>query len=337
MWTIRIVDNRVVIGERFAISFQRTLRIPDDGKAYPLPPSLGKFPVQRVEDYQGHLPASWVQEGGVFIPMYQREALWLAFEAASWKPNAVKIGIGRVNALTGGEWSEGLRDDPQDYLVCPEQPWLDGINSGDGAIRQFVAMPLGQGYTVEAQITGREQFGGLQVLVYDPKPGRFPDQPPPAPESPFGPVRMMNYAMAGPPPSLEMGVGAGGQIVQKVYPDPYGLETWDQTHCGNLFVHIVNSLQYEQITGCPLPPSPVNAKTYTEYGFPWFELYDEAKDQLTAGEKLKEVKSVRQLDEQKGVPHGVDETSFEVGPGQIEGMDPEQIEKSYRQSTGYEE
>jgi hypothetical protein len=36
-------------------------------------------------------------------------------------------------------------------VVCPDQPWLDGINAGDGYIRQFVAMPLGMGYTAKSR------------------------------------------------------------------------------------------------------------------------------------------------------------------------------------------
>ena len=39
--------------------------------------------------------------GGVFIPMYQREALWISFSAASWKPNAVTVSVGGVNAISG--------------------------------------------------------------------------------------------------------------------------------------------------------------------------------------------------------------------------------------------
>jgi hypothetical protein len=36
---------------RLTIDFQRTLRIPDDGKNYPLPPGLGRFPMKHVDDY----------------------------------------------------------------------------------------------------------------------------------------------------------------------------------------------------------------------------------------------------------------------------------------------
>ena len=46
------------------------------------PPASGPFPVGRVEDFADRVPESWREEGGVFLPMYQREALWLGFEAA---------------------------------------------------------------------------------------------------------------------------------------------------------------------------------------------------------------------------------------------------------------
>ena len=83
-------------------------------------------------------------------------------------------------SVSGKRWRDGLNRSPrhQNYVVCPDQPWLDGINAGDGFIRQFVAMSLGMGYTVEGQITGEETFGGIQIEVFDPKPGRFPEHPP---------------------------------------------------------------------------------------------------------------------------------------------------------------
>ena len=43
-------DNTIKIGDA-SINFQRTLRIPDDDKTYPLPPGLGKFPIEKVQDY----------------------------------------------------------------------------------------------------------------------------------------------------------------------------------------------------------------------------------------------------------------------------------------------
>ena len=39
-----------------SIDFQRTLRIPDDNREYPLPPGLGRFPVEHVDDFANKLP-----------------------------------------------------------------------------------------------------------------------------------------------------------------------------------------------------------------------------------------------------------------------------------------
>jgi hypothetical protein len=57
------------------------------------------------------------------------------------------------------------RKNIQDYVVAPKQLRLDGTASADGTVRQFVAMPLGQGYTLEAQITGEEVVSGLQFGI----------------------------------------------------------------------------------------------------------------------------------------------------------------------------
>lgn len=104
--------------------------------------------------------------------MYQSEALWISF--SSWGdfgsgasyPFAVKIAAGKINAVTGEPWTNGLAKRRQNYVVVPDQPWLDGFCVQKGLIRQFVAMPLGQGYTAEEQITGTAEHGGIQIIVY---------------------------------------------------------------------------------------------------------------------------------------------------------------------------
>jgi len=316
MLKVTVRGNDLVFGEGFSLNFQRTLRIPDDGKTYPLPPGLGAFPICKVEDYKGRVPEAWAERCGVFIPMYQREALWINFHPRYWKPNAVKIGIGKVNAVSGKPWDEHLRPDENDYLVCPPQPWLDGINAGEGYIRQFVAMPLGMGYTVEAQITGEEKFGGIQIIVYEPKPGKFPDQPPPEVRLRRHGDVMVMAAMAA-PRGAEMGLAAGGRMKQKIYPDPHGLDTWDTENYGSVYVHIVNSMMYREITGKEPPPTPVSAKTYTEHGLPWFDIYDEEMGHIAPPEVLKEVKSVKEIDKEKGLAPQPQEETVEVPSGNI--------------------
>ncbi len=108
------------------IDFQRTLRIPDDDSDYPLPPGLGAFPMRHVDDHAARVPSSWIEHGGVMLPMYQSEAMWISFAGGNGYPFALKVAAGKINAVTGETWSDGLERDPQDYMVVPNQPWLDG-------------------------------------------------------------------------------------------------------------------------------------------------------------------------------------------------------------------
>ncbi|GIM64233.1 hypothetical protein Pve01_94650 [Planomonospora venezuelensis] len=64
------------------------------------------------------------------------------------EPAALQVGTGKVCAVSGESWNDRLGTDPQNYVALPDQTWLDGINAGDGFIRQFVAVPLGLGATV---------------------------------------------------------------------------------------------------------------------------------------------------------------------------------------------
>lgn len=275
MLQVQLDKHLISVGERFVVSLQRTLRIPEDGKTYPLPPGLGVFPVYRTIEFADQLPSQWLESNNFIIPMYQREALWLGFIGTDWKPNAVMVSIGRVNAVSAETGTETLSDNPQNYLVCPPQPWLDGINSGQGMIRQFIAMPLGSGKTVESILTGQERYGAIQIKVFEPKPGRFPEKPPALSE--IKPVRSADLASA-----ATMGLSAGGQIQQKIYPDPYSLDTWNVKQFGEVTIHIVNSKQFKAISGLECPPTPVDTDAYIKSGLPWFDLYDEFVGDVTA-------------------------------------------------------
>lgn len=313
MLDVAVGEWSISIGERFAVSFQRTLVIPDDGKTYPLPPGLGAFPVRRLENYHDRLPNEWRNKRGALIPMYQREALWLGFRGAAWKPNAVKIAVGGINAISGKAYEPTLHADAQDYIVVPMQPWLDGINTGDATVRQFVSMPLGQGYSVESALIGIEERGGIQITVFDPKPGLFPDQAPV--ETKRGPEKS---AMA----QVGMGLGAGGRMRQKIYTDPYGMDVWDEGNFGQIEIFIVNSLQYQALTGSRPPPTPIDAATYTQHGLPWFDLYDEALEDVASSKTLAGVKSVADVDQAKGRDAG-GTASVNVEESQIKKLYPD--------------
>ncbi len=275
--------HRVHRDAEFRLDFQRTLRIPDDNRGYPLPPGLGRFPIEHVDDYAGTLPEQWRRHGGVFIPMYQSEALWLNFRGSY--PCAVKVAAGKVNAVSGEAWRNGLSNNPQDYVVLPDQPWLDGFNVGKGYIRQFVAMPLGAGFTAEEQITGEAAHGGLQIVAYPMKREVYLKR--------FAGLREAPALSAGvcTSASPEMGLAPGGLMRQEIFEDEHGIDAWDQSHALRCFVHLVNSEIYRALTGREPPQSPPTAREYSQAGLPWFEHYGEGKA-LPGAEVLSRLTSV---------------------------------------------
>ena len=265
------------------VDFQRTLRIPDDNRDYPLPPGLGSFPLEHVDDHANGVPQSWQRHGGVFLPMYQAEAMWISFKASY--PMAVKVAAGMINALTGDEWKNEISTSAQDYLVVPEQPWLDGFCVGEAMVRQFVAMPLGEGYTAEEQLTNAAEHGGLQIVVYPVKAAVYHELRS-RPQVPYPP---MYAAMSDSP---QMGLALGGLMRQEVYEDRYGFDAWDTSVRSRCFVHIVNSVQYAAVCGVEPPGRPPTAVEYTNAGLPWFEYYGGDLTALGGSEKLAGLDSI---------------------------------------------
>ena len=270
--------HSVQLAKGVSVVLHRTLRIPDDGREYPLTPGLGPFPVLGDGDE-------------LFVPMHLREALWLGFEAPYWRPHALKVGIGGIDALTGEAFApDSLSADPQDYLVIPDQPWLDGINAGDGFIRQFVAARLGEGLSVEAQLSGAEDRGGLQLSLFAPKPGRFPDQPP---------VERIDVMCCASP---DVGLGAGGRMRQEIYEDTYGLDTWEPEPVATVEIRLLEAHAFAERFDVAVPPTPVDADTYTRHGLPWFDLYDPSRQDVAATDRLKGVRSIDELAGGAGEP-----------------------------------
>ncbi len=298
---------------RCSIEFQRTLRIPDDGREYPLPPGLGRFPLRHLDDHAAHLPPAWQRRGGVIGPMHQAEALWINFESSY--PFAVKVAAGKVCAITGNAWTDHLNRDPQDYAALPEQPWLDGYCVEQGLVRQFVAMPLGDGYTVEEQLYGASEHGGLQIFAYPMKRERYE-----ALAARHASVEELSetYATAQSP---GMGLAPGGRMKQDIYADPHDFDAWDQRRGSRCFVTLVNSLQWLAITGEHPPTRPPSARTYAETGLPWFDHYAGDAEALAGADRFKGVASVAQLARQKGEAALPENQSVEIASVVVVGQD----------------
>ena len=272
-----------------SIEFQRTLRIPDDGEDYLLPPGLGRFPLQHLDDHAPRLPEEWLRRGGVVMPMHQAEAMWINFESGSGYPFAVKVATGKICAITGDTWVDHLNRDPQDYVALPEQPWLDGYCVEQGSVRQFVAMPLGEGYTVEEQLTGAGKHGGLQIVAYPMKAERYDELT----EDRLAVRYCLPLDSACSP--IDMGLAPGGRMKQEIYDDRHGLDAWYQRHAGRCFVSIANSAQWLAVTGGMPPSDPPTAKQYTKADLPWFDYYGGDVQAVAGAQKLKAAKSVVQV------------------------------------------
>jgi hypothetical protein len=139
------------------------------------------------------------------------EAMWINFQCKQDK-FVIRPFLGGVNGISGESTASGdmgafLRKmnklaPSQDYLVVPEQPWLDGISTEPGVVKQFVAAETAPpretdntasarmtsqassqqqpqqnesstslpsekviGASVEWQVTGRDSVGGIQLQI----------------------------------------------------------------------------------------------------------------------------------------------------------------------------
>jgi len=313
------------------VDFQRTLRIPDDDKQYSLPPGLGSFPTRKVDDLdEEKTPKEWREHGGVVIPMFQSEAMWINFHPNhTWKrgssyPFAIKVSTGKVSALTGNPYVKELS--PGNYLVIPQQPWLDGFVVDEGFIRQFIASPLGSGVSVEQQMTGEDKVGGLQIEVI-PMKAEVYDKKFPKRKMNGNVLRSQSMSKVGETldgnelyatsagatmdfmeqgtdsdreeltkgsPIQEMSLAAGGKMKQQVFDDPFDINDWDIETSERCFVHLVNSMTWEYLTGEKPPSVPLTAADYNQRGMPWFDYYSESPT-VKPTDKMKDLKSMKEM------------------------------------------
>ncbi len=274
--------------------------MPDDGRRYDLPPSLGQFPLRAVDELrQAALPEAWKRRGGIALPMWQSEACWLSFSSETGYPFAVKIGAGKINAVNGKPWSDTIDVAEKGHFDVPLQPWLDGFCVGEGIVRQFVAMPLGQGYTAEEQVTGQAEHGGIQILVHPMKPEVWTAQQRERATMRFD--RMFMAALAPSPKraTFDMGRAPGGAIRQTIAKPHVPASQLDFTHRARCFVHIANSEAWAAIAGGLPPTQPPSAADYAKAGLPWFAWYDD-RPAHTGSRILAALKSVATLGADKG-------------------------------------
>lgn len=284
--TFEVVDDLLTLGD-VEISFQRTLRVSERG-VNALPPSLGSFPLRVLDPGRHRVSAQMTQRGGVLMPMYTREAMWLCF--GSSQPVAVQIGTGGRCVISGRPLERHLRRRPQNYVVLPHQPWLDGYKTGEGEVRQFVGVGAGSRLSAEAQLTGGDAVGGIQIQVWHLTPEAWARWV----TVQSSPRLDVCYSME-PPMSDSMAIGLGGRIQQEIYPDEFSARDWQTTPTARVWVHPVSAASWLSITGEVPPPTPVDSSSYIRAGLPWFDYYDADRGDLPTAPELAGLKSIGTL------------------------------------------
>ena len=312
---------------KMTVTFEKAFRAEQEGQEASKLSTKARFPLKHIDDYAAKIPAKLLKRGGIILPMYQSEALAIHFmphkakssdgspyenaEGKSWYPFIVKVGCGLINAVSGGNIKDKLSSYPQNYLFIDKPTLLYGMNDKSGVIRQFIASPLGKGITVEEQLTGNAQYGGIQLIIYPLKKKTF--------EEFYAPQKKMlgekilfsleipclrlddrifskkgyipNESVAnekykeecnwlndhsGPKRIIpSMGISYGERICSLFEKDFYDHTDWDRKHYSRCFVHILNSEAWEEITGEKPETNAISEKQYRSFRLSWKEEYCE--------------------------------------------------------------
>ena len=100
----------------------------------------------------------------------------------------------------------------------------------------------------------------------------------------------------------QLGVGAGGSIMQHIELDKNDPRIWDVTNSKILNVQIVDSTTFRLVTGFNPPETPITAQTYEQMGLPFYRLWrDEGKEDGVAG-VWSGLKGVAEVASMKDIP-----------------------------------
>jgi hypothetical protein len=145
--------------ESVSIKLKRTTRIENNGETHELPPDLGQFEYFQLD-------------GKNVLPIGDKEAVWFDFTGNEHNlfPVAVQIFTDEVNVITGKKLpSKPKLSIKQDFVTLPAQPWLDGYETGDGVVRQFVAVEdLKKSVVDKLNLETTKKERAIEIIVFPP-------------------------------------------------------------------------------------------------------------------------------------------------------------------------
>src|SRR6266480_5622588 len=63
-----------------------------------------------------------------------------------------------------------------------------------------------------------------------------------------------------------LSIGAGGNIVQTIEPDPRNPRLWDAANSKIVYIHLLDTAKFKSLTGVAPPPSPIDAAAFASAG-----------------------------------------------------------------------
>lgn len=240
MSAIQIHRDEIHFGASLTLRLERILRRQGGNEDTAEEPGLGFFTLHAWGEGGRGRPFLAGRRASVFVYVGRREAVRVCLTGRGWKPNAVKLGWGEVNAITGTRWWVPPSDGPRDYLVCPPEA---GLSSG------FVG-PHDRGQFVAGQAEPGVGAGGsvkLRVAVFEPRPGIWPDVPDEdADYSDEGVVSALSR--------LPRRLGEAPDALPASVDSQCHAEVWDLESMLQLTIHLLHSEKRCELAG-PLPAS----------------------------------------------------------------------------------
>ena len=98
-----------------------------------------------VAEFKAMAPVAFWSHGGpekgdiYLAAVAAHDSWWLGFETKG-QPFGITLEINSQNALSGHEDpASAMMNDPQNFLLVPDQPWFDAIRDRDGLYHQLIA------------------------------------------------------------------------------------------------------------------------------------------------------------------------------------------------------
>ncbi|HEX2222445.1 MAG TPA: hypothetical protein VHK06_07950 [Candidatus Limnocylindria bacterium] len=225
---------------RLYVSFQRTAQAE---RSETQPASYGASPVAAAPP---HLAAD------VLVPVHEDEALWLGLEPVeAGAPVALRVEVTapeQLDAVTGQPPAGDMRRAPQNYLVCPPQRAMDGVQHGPHRARQFVRRARSEAF---------QEVTSLRLTTI-PGQSRKPLPGAAAPRPLRAPLDARSRSSD----------GASIGVPQTIAPDPYQPAEWKLTDAASATVLLVDPGTWSDLTGRPAPPPRTDDDRYRGWRLP---------------------------------------------------------------------